>query len=148
MASQSIGIGAQLSPSIHGAECAGGRRLRLPSFQYSGPSRSRNFTSVTIEHMHGAPCHPQMQGKIERERQNLKNRIKLENDYFLGDLEAKVGACDHAEIARKVSPRNKMALPLISKSIPTSVPMAHMLENGLPTQSINPIIMLTAPSNR
>lgn len=49
-----------------------------------------------IEHIRGAPCHPQTQGKIERWHQTLKNRILLENYYLPGDLEAKIGAfVDH-----------------------------------------------------
>ena len=40
-------------------------------------------------HIHGAPYHPQTQGKIERWHQTLKNRILLENYYLPGDLEAK-----------------------------------------------------------
>ena len=39
-----------------------------------------------IDHIHGAPCHPQTQGKIERWHQTLKNRILLENYYLPGDL--------------------------------------------------------------
>jgi putative transposase len=45
-----------------------------------------------IEHIRGAPCHPQTQGKIKRWHQTLKNRILLENYYLPGDLEAQVGA--------------------------------------------------------
>jgi putative transposase len=45
-----------------------------------------------IEHIRGAPYHPQTQGKIERWHQTLKNRILLENYYLPGDLEAQVGA--------------------------------------------------------
>jgi transposase InsO family protein len=45
-----------------------------------------------IDHVRGAPCHPQTQGKIERWHQTLKNRILLENYYLPGDLEAQVGA--------------------------------------------------------
>jgi putative transposase len=45
-----------------------------------------------IEHIRGAPCHPQTQGKIERWHQTLKNRILLENYYLPGDLEAHVSA--------------------------------------------------------
>jgi putative transposase len=45
-----------------------------------------------IEHIRGAPCHPQTQGKIERWHQTLKNRVLLENYYLPGDLEAQVGA--------------------------------------------------------
>jgi transposase InsO family protein len=32
-----------------------------------------------MDHVRGAPCHPQTQGKIERWHQTLKNRILLEN---------------------------------------------------------------------
>jgi transposase InsO family protein len=46
----------------------------------------------TMEHVRGAPNHPQTQGKIERWHQTLKNRILLENYYLPGDLEAQVSA--------------------------------------------------------
>jgi len=45
-----------------------------------------------IEHVRGAPNHPQTQGKIERWHQTLKNRILLENYYLPGDLECQIGA--------------------------------------------------------
>jgi putative transposase len=45
-----------------------------------------------IEHVRGAPCHPQTQGKIERWHRTLKNRILLENHYLPGDLEARIEA--------------------------------------------------------
>ena len=44
-----------------------------------------------MDHVRGAPYHPQTQGKIERWHQTLKNRILLENYYLPGDLEAKIG---------------------------------------------------------
>jgi putative transposase len=44
-----------------------------------------------MDHVRGAPQHPQTQGKIERWHQTLKNRILLENYYLPGDLEQKVG---------------------------------------------------------
>ena len=34
-----------------------------------------------MDHVRGAPYHPQTQGKIERWHQTLKNRILLENYY-------------------------------------------------------------------
>ncbi len=40
-----------------------------------------------MEHVRGAPNHPQTQGKIERWHQTLKNRILLENYYLPGALE-------------------------------------------------------------
>ena len=45
-----------------------------------------------MDHVRGAPNHPQTQGKIERWHQALKNRVLLENYYLPGDLEASVGA--------------------------------------------------------
>jgi len=46
----------------------------------------------SMEHIRGAPYHPQTQGKIERWHQTLKNRILLENYYLPGALEAQVEA--------------------------------------------------------
>lgn len=43
-----------------------------------------------MDHVRGAPFHPQTQGKIERWHQTLKNRILLENYYLPGDLEAEI----------------------------------------------------------
>ncbi len=43
-----------------------------------------------MDHVRGAPNHPQTQGKIERWHQTLKNRILLENYYLPGDLERAV----------------------------------------------------------
>jgi hypothetical protein len=45
-----------------------------------------------MEHVRGAPYHPQTQGKIERWHQTLKNRILLENYYLPGDLEQQIDA--------------------------------------------------------
>ncbi len=46
----------------------------------------------SMEHVRGAPYHPQTQGKIERWHQTLKNRILLENYFLPGDLEAQIEA--------------------------------------------------------
>ena len=49
-----------------------------------------------MTHIRGAPHHPQMQGKIERWHQTLKNRILLEHYYLPGDLEVQIEAfVDH-----------------------------------------------------
>ncbi len=40
-----------------------------------------------MDHVRGAPFHPQTQGKIERWHQTMKNRVLLENYYLPGDLE-------------------------------------------------------------
>ena len=45
-----------------------------------------------MNHVRGAPFHPQTQGKIERWHQTLKNRILLENYFLPGDLEAQIEA--------------------------------------------------------
>ena len=45
-----------------------------------------------MEHLRGAPYHPQTQGKIERWHQTLKSRILLDNYYLPGDLEQQVHA--------------------------------------------------------
>jgi putative transposase len=49
-----------------------------------------------MSHVRGAPCHPQTQDKIERQKhlghQTLKNRILLENYFLPGDLEAQMEA--------------------------------------------------------
>jgi transposase InsO family protein len=45
-----------------------------------------------IQHVRGAPAHPQTQGKIERWHQTMKNRILLENHYLPGALEADIEA--------------------------------------------------------
>ena len=44
-----------------------------------------------MDHVRGAPYHPQTQGKIARWHQTLKNRILLENYYLQGDLENQIG---------------------------------------------------------
>lgn len=45
-----------------------------------------------MEHVRGAPYHPQTQGKIERWHQTLKNRILLDNYYLPSDLERQINA--------------------------------------------------------
>jgi len=45
-----------------------------------------------MQHIRGAPYHPQTQGKIERWHQTLKNRILLQNYFLPGDLKAQIEA--------------------------------------------------------
>ncbi len=45
-----------------------------------------------MDHVRGAPNHPQTQGKIERWHQTLKNAILLQNYYLPGALEEAVEA--------------------------------------------------------
>ena len=44
-----------------------------------------------MDHVRGAPYHPQTQGKIERLHQTLKNRVLLENYYLPGELKQRIG---------------------------------------------------------
>ena len=49
-----------------------------------------------MEHVRGAPFHPQTQGKIERWHRTMKNRILLENYCLPGDLKQQIGVfVDH-----------------------------------------------------
>lgn len=45
-----------------------------------------------MDHVRGAPHHPQTQGKIERWHQTMKNRVLLENYFLPGDLESQISA--------------------------------------------------------
>ncbi len=45
-----------------------------------------------MDHVRGAPFHPQTQGKIERWHQTMKNKVLLENYYLPGDLERQIEA--------------------------------------------------------
>lgn len=45
---------------------------------------------VGIKHIHGRPCHPQTQGKIERYHRTMKNVIKLDNYYSTEELVEKI----------------------------------------------------------
>jgi transposase InsO family protein len=64
-----------------------------------------------MDHVRGAPHHPQTQGKIERWHQTLKNRILLENYYLPGDLEEHIGSfvehynhCRYHESLKNLTP--------------------------------------------
>ena len=49
-----------------------------------------------MDHIRGAPHHPQTQGKIKRWHQTMKNRVLLENYYMPGDLNQQIEAfVDH-----------------------------------------------------
>ena len=45
-----------------------------------------------MDHVRGAPFHPQTQGKIKRWHQTMQNRVLLENYYLPGDLERQIEA--------------------------------------------------------
>ena len=43
-----------------------------------------------MQHVRGAPYHPQTQGKIERWHQTMKNRVLLEHYFLPGDLKRQI----------------------------------------------------------
>ena len=45
-----------------------------------------------MDHVRGAPFHPQTKGQIERWHQMMKNRVLLENYYLPGDLKRRIEA--------------------------------------------------------
>jgi len=68
---------------------------------YVAEDLARWLHDRNMEHIRGAPYHPQTQGKIERWHQTLKNRILLENYYLPRDLERQVAAfVEHYNHAR------------------------------------------------
>lgn len=68
---------------------------------YVSGERAEWLGDKKMEHVRGAPYHPQTQGKIERWHQTLKNRILLENYFFPADLETRIEAfVDHYNLQR------------------------------------------------
>jgi putative transposase len=59
---------------------------------YVADDLARWLEGKDMQHVRGAPYHPQTQGKIERWHQTLKNRILLDNYYLPGDLERQIAA--------------------------------------------------------
>ncbi len=82
-----------------------------------------------IQHIRGAPAHPQTQGKIERWHQTMKNRILLENYYLPRALEAEITAfVEHYSKARMGTGQgsrfqNLGVLPHFRISAPTAPPV-------------------------
>ena len=76
--------------------CASARVVHKPRLlsdngsSYVSADLAKWLEEAGMNHVRGAPCHPQTQGKIERWHQTLKNRILLENYYLPGDLEAHI----------------------------------------------------------
>ena len=70
-----------------------------------------------MDHVRGAPHHPQILGKIERWHQMLKNRTLLENYYLPRDLEKQIGSFldqdnnrrYHESLSRSPRPRRTLA---------------------------------------
>ncbi len=60
-----------------------------------------------MQHVRGAPYHPQTQGKIERWHQTLKNRILLDNYYLPGDLERQITPSSNTTITSAIMRASK-----------------------------------------
>ena len=58
---------------------------------YVSDELRKYLADKNMDHTRGAPYHPQTQGKIERYHRTLKNVVKLDNYYFPGELELKIG---------------------------------------------------------
>jgi putative transposase len=86
-----------LQLALAASGCASARVVRKPRLlsdngsSYISADLAKWLELKGMEHVRGAPNHPQTQGKIERWHQTLKNRILLENYYLPGDLEAHIG---------------------------------------------------------
>ncbi len=85
----------ELALAASGCDTARGvhrpRPLSDNGSSYIAGDLARWLEGKGITHIRGAPNHPQTQGKIERRRQTLKNRVLLETSCLPGQLEAAVG---------------------------------------------------------
>src|SRR3954451_1055896 len=85
-----------LQMALTASGCCSARVVHKPRLlsdngsSYVSGDLAKGLEDASMNHVRGAPCHPQTQGKIERWHQTLKNRILLENYYLPGDLEAHI----------------------------------------------------------
>jgi transposase InsO family protein len=92
------GVTETLKAALGASGCGQAKVLHRPRLLsdkrpcYIAADLAKWLDEKRIEHVRGAPCHPQIQGKIERWHQTLKNRILLENYDLPGDLEAQIEA--------------------------------------------------------
>jgi putative transposase len=86
-----------LQQALTASGCASARVSHKPRLlsdngsSYVSGDLAKWLEAAGMDHVRGAPCHPQTQGKIERCHQTLKNRILLENHYLPGDLKGHIG---------------------------------------------------------
>jgi transposase InsO family protein len=85
-----------LQLALTASGCASARVVHKPRLlsdngsSYVSGDLAKWLGDTGMQHVRGAPNHPQTQGKIERWHQTLKNRILLDNYYLPGDLEAHI----------------------------------------------------------
>jgi transposase InsO family protein len=77
--------------SAHALQALDSRRQLSSGLRFLVTEWLKRYFTLGWE-VHGAPGHPQTQGKIERWHQTLKNRILPENYFFQEDLEAQIAA--------------------------------------------------------
>ena len=100
MAASDVTATLELALQASGLEQAsGGHKPRLLSdngASYVSQDHASWHNKNGMDHLRGAPCHPQTQGKIERWHQTFKNRVLLQHYYLPGDLERQIEAfVDH-----------------------------------------------------
>ena len=87
-----------LEMALQASGCHGARVVHKPRLlsdngsSYISGDLAQWLEGLGMDHVRGAPNHPQTQGKIERWHQTLKNRILLENYFLPGDLMAQITA--------------------------------------------------------
>jgi hypothetical protein len=85
-----LALTASSSAEVHVRH--GPRLLSDNGPSYIAVNLAERFDKQKIEHVRGAPCHPQTQGKIKHRHQTSKNRILLESYFLPGDLENQIDA--------------------------------------------------------
>jgi putative transposase len=82
-----------LDAALEASGCDNARVVHKPRLlsdngsSYISGDLARWLQARDMDHVRGAPNHPQTQGKIERWHQTLKNRILLENYFLPSELE-------------------------------------------------------------
>jgi transposase InsO family protein len=87
-----IDLALQASGCDHATVIHKPRLLTDNGSSYVATDLADYLDACGIDHVRGAPHHPQTQGKIERWHQTLKNRILLEHYFLPGDLERQIAA--------------------------------------------------------
>ena len=96
-----------LKLALQASGCDGAKVMHKPRLlsdngsSYISGDLAEWLEEYKMDHMRGAPYHPQTQRKIERWHQTLKTRILLEIYYLPGDLEKQIGQfVDHSNNRR------------------------------------------------
>jgi putative transposase len=91
-------VTATLEQALQASGCDQATLIQRPRLlsdngsSYIADDLAKYLKAKGMDHVRGAPHHPQTQGKIERWHQTMKNRVLLENYFLPGDLERRIGA--------------------------------------------------------